>query len=76
MNTSAKNIKDSKESYFTASQSQLIWARFKKQRAAMIAASILGFIVFIGNYGGAPCNHYFWNGIFYSANYRLGSYRQ
>lgn len=30
-----------KEAYFTASQSQLIWARFKKQRAAMIAAVVL-----------------------------------
>lgn len=37
-----------KESYFTASQSQLIWARFKKQRAAMIAASVLVFIIVIG----------------------------
>ena len=26
-----------KEAYFTASQGQLIWARFKKQRAAMVA---------------------------------------
>ena len=48
MNISTKNIQDSKESYFTASQSQLIWARFKKQRAAMIAAGVLGFIIFIG----------------------------
>ncbi len=48
MNTSAKNIQDSKESYFTASQSQLIWARFKKQRAAMIAAGVLVFIILIG----------------------------
>lgn len=31
----------SKEAYFTASQRQLIWARFKKQRAAMIAAWVL-----------------------------------
>ncbi len=30
-----------KEAYFTASQSQLIWARFKKQRSAMVAAVIL-----------------------------------
>jgi len=30
-----------KEAYFTASQSQLIWARFKKNRAAMIAAFVL-----------------------------------
>ena len=36
-----------KEAYFTASQSQLIWARFKKQRAAMIAAGVL-FALIIG----------------------------
>ena len=30
-----------KEASFTASQSQLIWARFKKQRAAMVAATLL-----------------------------------
>ena len=30
-----------REAYFTASQGQLIWARFKKQRAAMVAASLL-----------------------------------
>ncbi|MEO0428782.1 MAG: ABC transporter permease [Pseudomonadota bacterium] len=30
-----------KEAYFTASQSQLIWARFKKQRSAMVAAVVL-----------------------------------
>ncbi len=37
-----------KEAYFTASQSQLIWARFKKQRAAMVAAVILALMVFLG----------------------------
>jgi peptide/nickel transport system permease protein len=37
-----------KEAYFTASQSQLIWARFKKQRAAMIAAYVLLFMVISG----------------------------
>ena len=31
----------SKEDYFTASQGQLIWARFKRKRSAMIAAAIL-----------------------------------
>ena len=36
-----------KEAYFTASQSQLIWARFKKQRAAMIAAGVL-FVLIVG----------------------------
>ena len=35
-----------KEAYFTASQGQLIWARFKKQRAAMIAAFLLVFLIF------------------------------
>ncbi len=34
-----------KEAYFTASQTQLIWARFKKQRAAMIAAMVLIMLV-------------------------------
>ena len=30
-----------REAYFTASQRQLVWARFKKQRAAMTAAMVL-----------------------------------
>jgi peptide/nickel transport system permease protein len=38
----------SKEAYFTASQGQLIWARFKKQRAAMVAACVLAFLIFTG----------------------------
>ena len=37
-----------KEAYFTASQGQLIWSRFKKQRAAMIAACILIFLGLAG----------------------------
>ena len=37
-----------KEAYFTASQGQLIWARFKKQRAAMIAAWVLLILVLSG----------------------------
>ncbi len=37
-----------KEAYFTASQTQLIWARFKKQRAAMIAAVVLMVLVVSG----------------------------
>ncbi len=37
-----------KEAYFTASQRQLIWARFKKQRSAMIAAWVLIFLVLSG----------------------------
>ncbi|MDG2453810.1 MAG: ABC transporter permease [Paracoccaceae bacterium] len=49
MNTKTiKSQQHDKESYFTASQSQLIWARFKKQRAAMIAAGVLIFIIVIG----------------------------
>jgi len=39
---------EAKEAYFTASQSQLIWARFKKQRAAMIAAIVLVTLVLSG----------------------------
>ncbi|MEL6169218.1 MAG: ABC transporter permease [Pseudomonadota bacterium] len=37
-----------KEAYFTASQSQLIWARFKKQRAAMVAAVVLITMIVMG----------------------------
>ena len=37
-----------KEAYFTASQGQLIWARFRKQRGAMIAAWVLGIMIFLG----------------------------
>ncbi len=37
-----------KEAYFTASQGQLIWARFKKQRAAMIAAIVLVVLILSG----------------------------
>ena len=37
-----------REAYFTASQRQLIWARFKKQRAAMIAAMVLAVLVLMG----------------------------
>lgn len=38
----------SKEAYFTASQGQLIWARFKKQKAAMVGAAILIWLVLSG----------------------------
>ena len=41
-----------KEAYFTASQGQLIWTRFKKQRAAMVGALVL--IVLIGSGFFAP----------------------
>ena len=37
-----------KEDYFTASQGQLIWARFKKQRAAMVAGVILIVLILSG----------------------------
>jgi peptide/nickel transport system permease protein len=37
-----------KEAYFTASQMQLIWARFKKQRAAMVGASVLVGLILMG----------------------------
>ena len=37
-----------KEAYFTASQGQLVWARFKKQRAAMIAATVLVVLIISG----------------------------
>ncbi len=45
-----QTLKDqqAKEAYFTASQGQLIWARFKKQRAAMVAAVVLLALVFSG----------------------------
>ena len=38
----------SKEAYFTASQRQLVWARFKKQRAAMVAAAVLIVLIVSG----------------------------
>ena len=37
-----------KEAYFTASQRQLIWARFKKQKAAMVAAWVLVILILSG----------------------------
>ncbi|MCE8518965.1 ABC transporter permease [Ruegeria pomeroyi] len=37
-----------KEAYFTASQRQLIWARFRKQRAAMVAATVLVVLILSG----------------------------
>ena len=37
-----------KEAYFTASQRQLVWARFKKQRAAMTAAMVLVVLILSG----------------------------
>ena len=37
-----------KEAYFTAGQMQLVWARFKKNRAAMMAGFVLLFIILTG----------------------------
>ncbi|NBT40898.1 MAG: ABC transporter permease [Alphaproteobacteria bacterium] len=37
-----------KEAYFTASQRQLVWTRFKKHRAAMTAAMVLIFLALTG----------------------------
>jgi peptide/nickel transport system permease protein len=44
-----KNVDQSrKEAYFTASQGQLIWTRFKKQRAAMGGAAVLLVLILSG----------------------------
>ena len=37
-----------KDAYFTASQGQLIWTRFKKQKAAMVGAWVLIFLILSG----------------------------
>ncbi|MEL6645073.1 MAG: ABC transporter permease [Pseudomonadota bacterium] len=37
-----------KEAYFTASQGQLIWARFRKNRSAMIAGIVLMTLILMG----------------------------
>ena len=37
-----------REAYFTASQRQLIWARFKKQKAALVAAWVLILLILSG----------------------------
>jgi len=37
-----------KDSYFTASQGQLIWTRFKKQKAAMVGAWVLVLMILSG----------------------------
>jgi peptide/nickel transport system permease protein len=37
-----------KDAYFTASQGQLIWTRFKKQKAAMVAAWVLVVLILSG----------------------------
>ena len=46
--TSALADQRLKEAYFTASQAQLIWARFRKQRAAMVAGAVLIMLIVMG----------------------------
>lgn len=36
------------EAYFTASQGQLIWARFRKQRSALVAGVVLAVLILVG----------------------------
>lgn len=38
----------SREAYFTASQGELIWARFRRNRAAMVAGAVLALLVLVG----------------------------
>ena len=49
-NQTAETLLEQKarEAYFTASQRQLVWARFKKQRSAMTAATILVVLIISG----------------------------
>jgi len=46
--SNAKTDQSAKEAYFTAGQGQLIWTRFKKQRAAMVGAAVLIILVLSG----------------------------
>ncbi|MEM7299991.1 MAG: ABC transporter permease [Pseudomonadota bacterium] len=48
MATATAPSQKAKEAYFTASQTQLVWARFKKNRSAMIAASVLIVLILMG----------------------------
>lgn len=48
MSGNAAVAQKSKEAYFTASQTALIWARFKKQTAAMVALAILCLLMLLG----------------------------
>ena len=41
-----------KEAYFTASQTQLIWARFRRQRSAMVALGVLVVLMLMGLFAG------------------------
>jgi len=47
-NVDAKVDQKLKEAYFTASQGQLIWTRFKKQKAAMVGAWVLVLLILSG----------------------------
>ena len=47
-NTDVNVDQSRKEAYFTASQGQLIWTRFKKQRAAMVGAAVLIVLILAG----------------------------
>jgi peptide/nickel transport system permease protein len=46
--TAPRAIQQQKEAYFTASQGQLIWARFKRNRSAMIAGFVLISLILMG----------------------------
>ncbi len=46
--TTTRTDQKLKEAYFTASQGQLIWSRFKKQKAAMVGAWVLVILVLSG----------------------------
>ncbi len=46
--TTATVDQKTKEAYFTASQGQLIWQRFKKNRSALIGAWVLIFLILSG----------------------------
>jgi peptide/nickel transport system permease protein len=47
-NTASVTDQSRKEAYFTASQAQLIWARFRKNRSAMVAGAILISMILMG----------------------------
>ena len=48
LNADALAEQKRKEAYFTASQTQLIWARFRKNRVAMVAGTILIVLIAMG----------------------------
>ena len=48
INTDTNLKQKLKEDYFTASQAQLIWTRFKKQKAAMVGAFVLAVMILSG----------------------------